>query len=244
MKKKIAVAIIFISLWTLFVLYPNPYRLGVSGARILNPAINPEAVAHLLDELPESPREIEIYVLREIVPYQYDWQSYGVPFYFPGVEEVLARGRGDCKSRFVVLASIFEALEIPYEKSFSLSHFWITYEGKEETRLESVENAFLVQGDQGMSLQIPRERLQDSFDTIKAGFWDAMPSHRQGLLFMGPPLSLIAAAFSMIKEKGAYGLRRRRRAFDRERLIFSDQLKASLKESSKVPEEDIQPNEA
>ncbi len=243
MKKKIAVAIIFISLWTLFVLYPNPYRLGVSGARIINPAVNPKAVAHLLDELPESPREIEIYVLREIVPYQYDWQSYGVPFYFPRVEEVLARGRGDCKSRFVVLASIFEALDIPYEKSFSLSHFWITYEGKVETRLESVENAFLVQGDQGMSLQIPRERLEDSFNTIKAGFWDAMPSHRQGLLFMGPPLSLIVAGLSTMKEKARYGIRRKRKAFQREALTFSDQLKATLKESSKVPEEKIQPNE-
>jgi len=237
MKKKIAVIIIFLSIWTLFVLYPNPYRLGVSGARIINPAINPDAVAHLLDELPESPKEIEAYVLQEIVPYQYDWQSYGVPFYFPRAEEVLIRGRGDCKSRFVVLASIFEALEIPYEKSFSLSHFWITYEGKEETRLEAVDNAFLVRDEQGARLQIPKESLKDSFDVIKAGFWDAMPSHRQGLLMMGPPLSLIAAAFSTIKEKLGYGLRRRK-------LTFSDKVKASLREAPQVPEEEGQPNEA
>lgn len=237
MKKKIAVIIIFTSFWTLFVLYPNPYRLGVSGARIFNPAVNSDAVAHLLDQLPESPREIEAYVLREIVPYQYDWQSYGVPFYFPRAEEVLARGRGDCKSRFVVLASIFEALDIPYEKSFSLSHFWIIYEGKEETRMESVENAFLVQGEQGTRLQIPGESLEDSFDTIKAGFWDAMPSHRQGLLFMGPPLSFIVAVFSTIKEKLRYGFRRRK-------LTFSDHLKATLKESPREPDEATEPNEA
>lgn len=236
MKKKIAVMIIFLSLWTLFVLYPNPYLLGVSGARIVNPVINPDAVAHLLDELPESPSEIEAYVLREIVPYQYDWQSYGVPFYFPRAEEVLIRGRGDCKSRFVVLASIFEALDIPYEKSFSLSHFWITYEGKVETRLETASNAFLVQGEQGSRLQIPTESLGDSFDTLKAGFWDAMPSHRQGLLMMGPPLSLIAAALSTIKEKLGYGFRSRK-------LTFSDRVKASLKEAPKMPEEDTQPNE-
>lgn len=244
MKKKVAIAIIFISIWTLFVLYPNPYRLGVSGARILNPAVNPEAVAHLLDQLPETPSEIEAYVLREIVPYQYDWQSYGVPFYFPRVEEVLARGRGDCKSRFVVLASIFEALDIPYEKSFSLSHFWITYEGKAVTRLESAENAFLVQGDEGVSLQIPRESLQDSYDTLKAGFWDAMPGHRQGMLFMGPPLSVIFAGFSWIKEKTGYGLRNKRRAVYMEGLAFSEDLIAVMKESSIVPGEETQPNEA
>ena len=224
MKKKIAVIIIFLSLWTLFVLYPNPYRLGVSGARIINPAVNPDAVTHLLDELPESPREIEAYVLQEIVPYQYDWQSYGVPFYFPRAEEVLARGRGDCKSRFVVLASIFEALDIPYEKSFSLSHFWITYDGKEETKMESTQNAFLVDGEGGKSFQIPGESLQDSFEVVKAGFWDAMPSHRQGLLLMGPPLSLVVAAFSGIKKKLGYG-------FGRRRLTFSDKVKASLKKS-------------
>ena len=195
MKKKIGIALIFISLWTLLVLYPNPYRLGVSVARIANPAINPEAVAHLLEGLPESPREIETYVLREVVPYQYDWVSYGVPFYFPRVEEVLARGRGDCKSRFVVLASIFEALDIPYEKSFSLSHFWIVYEGKEETRLESMENAFLIQGDGGTRVQIPRENIQDSLDTLKAGFWEPMPGYRQGLLLLGPFLSMIFAAY-------------------------------------------------
>jgi len=242
-KKKIALALMFVSIWTLFVLYPNPYRLGVSGARILNPAINPEAVEHLLDQLPESPREIEAYVLREIVPYQYDWQSYGVPFYFPRAEEVLARGKGDCKGRFVVLASIFEALDIPYEKSFSLSHFWITYEGKEETRLESVENAFLVQGEQGMSLQIPRESLQDSYDTLKAGFWDAMPSQRQGLLFMGPPLSVIFAAYSTIKEKVGYRVGKKKRTIYLETLTISDQLKSTLKESSKALDEKTQPNE-
>ncbi|NBG88261.1 transglutaminase domain-containing protein [Isachenkonia alkalipeptolytica] len=237
MKKRIAVVVVFVSLWTLFVLYPNPYRLGVSGARIVKPVINPDAVSHLLEELPETPGEIEAYVLREIVPYQYDWQSYGVPFYFPRVEEVLARGRGDCKSRFVVLASIFEALDIPYERSFSLSHFWITYEGKEESSMESVENAFLVQGDEGVSLQIPRESLQDTYDTLRAGFWDAMPGHRKGLLLMGPPLSLFISAFVTAKEQGAYRFRGKA-------LVFSNQLKATLKESRESSEENTQTNEA
>lgn len=223
MKKKVAVVIIFISLWTLFVLYPNPYRLAVSGSRMISPAVNPAAVTYLLDELPETPREIERYVLDKIVPYQYDWQTYGVPFYFPRAEEVLANGLGDCKSRFVVLASIFEALDIPYEMNYSLSHFWIVYEGKVETRLESRENAFLVQGENGPKLQIPRESLEASYSTLKAGFWDAMPGHRQGLLFAGPPLSMVVAALSAAKEKSfSKGAKKR--------LTFSDQLKASLKE--------------
>ena len=230
MKRKIAVAVIFFSLWTLLVLYPNPYRLMVSGARMKNPAIDPAAVSHLLERLPETPKEIERYVLSEIVPYQYDWQSYGVPFYFPRVEEVLATGRGDCKSRFVVLASIYEALGIPYEMNYSLSHFWISYEGKTETRLESASNAFFVQEDGSTRLQLPRENLQDTYDTLKGGFWDAMPAHRQGMIFIGPPLSLLIAALSGGKEKskGRVG---------KTALVFSHQLKLGLKDPlSKMPE--------
>jgi len=200
-------ALVFLMLWTLFVLYPNPYRLGVSGMRLMTPAVNAYAVEHLLDELPEEPREIERYVLRELVPYQFDWQTYGMPFYFPRVEEVLQAGTGDCKSRFVVLASIFEALEIPYEMGFSLSHFWIHYEGKEETKMESLDNAFLVQRDDGSTqLQIPKESLSDSFEVLKEGFWDHMPRHRQILFLMGPGLSFLIGA---VRYKKAGGIFRR-----------------------------------
>lgn len=192
------VLVIFV-LWTFLVLYPNPYRFVVSVQRIFNPAINPDAIAHLLDEAPDDPQEIERFVLEKI-PYQFDWLTYGVPFYFPRVEEVIANGTGDCKSRFVVLASIFEAKGIPYRQSFSLSHFWIHYDGKEENPIELESNALLIRNDDGgIKLQVPQEDLREIYEILKEGFWDYMPTHRKILFVAGLPMSILIASY--IKRK-------------------------------------------
>ncbi len=53
-------------------------------------------------------------MLTRIVPYAYDWQTAGVPWYFPTTREALAQKRGDCESRAVVLASILAYKHIPY----------------------------------------------------------------------------------------------------------------------------------
>lgn len=188
--KGAVITIIFLSLWTLLVLYPNPYRLFASLYRIYQPAVNANAIAHLQGDLPETAQEIEEYVLRT-VPYQYDWQTYGVPFYFPRVDEVLEKGAGDCKSRFVVLASIFESLEIPYQQQFSLSHFWINYEGKEENPIEIPDSALFVRNEQGLRIQLPKDDLMDIFEVLKEGFWTYMPFYRKILLLSGLPLSLL-----------------------------------------------------
>ncbi|WP_051569368.1 hypothetical protein [Alkaliphilus transvaalensis] len=186
--------IIFI-LWTFLVLYPNPYRFAVSIYRISNPAINPEAISHLLEEVPDDPQEIERYVLTKI-PYQFDWLTYGVPFYFPTVEEVLANGTGDCKSRFVVLASIFEAKGISYRQSFSLSHFWVHYDGKEENPIELETNALFIRNDDGeMKIQLPQEDLKEIYEVLKEGFWDFMPLHRKFLFVAGLPMSIMIAYY-------------------------------------------------
>lgn len=189
-KGIILVTLLFFSLWTLFVLYPNPYRLAVSVYRMVYPATNPAAVEELLEIAPTDPKEIERFVLEEI-PYQYDWQTYGVPFYFPTAEEAMAKRTGDCKSRFVVLASVFEAKEILYKQSFSLSHFWIDYEGKEEIPIERSENAFLLRTEEGTKIQLPQEDLKEIYDVLKEGFWDYMPLHRKILLILGFPLTAL-----------------------------------------------------
>ncbi len=191
-------------LWVLLVLYPNPFQLGKSIQRILQPPVNPAMVAVLVEKAPEHPRAIEEYVL-ETFPYQYDWQTYGMPWYFPTLEEALEKGTGDCKTRFVVLASIFEAKEIPYQLSFSLSHFWVNYEGKEENSWETGKNAFLLREDDGsLKLQVPREDQRQIRQNFVDGFWHAMPEHRKVLLLLGPGINLALGIF-------LYGLRKSRK---------------------------------
>ena len=189
-KRKAPILVVFLFAFILLVLYPNPYLLGVSISRIFQPRVNPEVVAHLLDEAPQDPAALEAYVLRKI-PYQYDWVTYGVPFYFPRAEGVLSQGTGDCKSRFVILASLFETLDIPYRQSFSLSHFWIIYEGKEETAYEQEANSFLLRDEDGTRLQVPREDARQIFDTLREGFWDVMPTHKKALLLASLPITML-----------------------------------------------------
>ena len=131
-------ALIFLALaWVLVMLYPDPGMLVRSVRNIARPRIEPQAVAALAARLPDDPAAIEAYVLGRQVPYAYDWQSAGVPWYFPTTAEALAAGRGDCESRAVVLASILTAKGIPNDLRVSLGHIWVDYPGKEASALEN-----------------------------------------------------------------------------------------------------------
>lgn len=180
--------LVLTGLWVLLVLYPNPLNLVRSIHRIIAPPVEPAKVTHLLAEAPKEPEALERYVL-ETFPYQYDWVTYGMPWYFPTLDQALAQGTGDCKTRFIVLASLFEALGIPYQQSFSLSHFWVHYEGKAENSWEMEQNAFMVREDDGtLRVQVPREERRQIYENFRDGFWRAMPRHRKVLLVTGPAL--------------------------------------------------------
>ncbi|MEW6522919.1 MAG: transglutaminase domain-containing protein [Bacillota bacterium] len=182
-------AFLYFALWSLLVFYPNPWRLGVSLVRIARAPLDAEAVSELAARMPESPADIERYVLTHF-PYQHDWLTYGVPWYYPSVKEALARGTGDCKTRFVILASLFEALGIPYRQTVSLSHYWVTYEGKPETALESGANAWLVREEGRTRLQLPREDWRQIWESFLDAFWHAMPPLRKFVWLTGVPLTL------------------------------------------------------
>ncbi len=184
--------VVLLLLWTLLVLYPNPYRLLVSVLRVASPPIDPAAVAHLVPAVPHDPQLLERYVLSEF-PYQYDWQTYGVPWYFPTVGEALERGTGDCKTRFVVFASLLEALEIPYRQTMSLTHYWVHYEGKVDRGIERQEYAFLIRDEEGTTFQLPQEELDQIWDIFREAFWDHMPVTRRVLLLAGPVLTSLLA---------------------------------------------------
>jgi len=200
-KRECILAVFFLFFWTFLVLYPQPTDLVKSVYRLFNHPVEPdiEEVCDFAKEvLGKNPSEIETEVLAKI-PYRHDWETYGVPWYFPTTREVFATGEGDCKSRFIVTASVFERMDIPYQLYLSTSHVWINYKGKIETSFENSQIALLSSGKEGIVLKSEREvdweRTRNSFTEA---FWRRMPQERKKLLYAGPYLSFSMIAMSII----------------------------------------------
>jgi hypothetical protein len=194
--------LIFI-LWILFVLYPNPLKLAMSIHRFTNPDVNPDAVVFMLNDLPSDPVAIENEVLARI-SYRLDWELYGMPWYFPTVEEVLEREEGDCKARALVLTSVLKAKDISSQLNSSPVHVWVDYEGKQETTYENDQIKF-YQNDPETGekrFQIPEIGLGKLIDSWRQQLWTPMPIDRRILLFSGL-VALIAARVILRKKKTA-----------------------------------------
>lgn len=161
--------------------------LGESIYRLLNPPVNAQTAETFIPLLadPNDPEAIEIFVL-ENIPYSYDWQAYDLPWYFPTVEEALKNEKGDCKTRFIVLASLFEALLIPYELYISPTHIWINYEGKMDNKIENFDSAVFYYDHIGEPvLKIPQIDWKGSLDIFWDAFWVHMPAARKNALLSG-----------------------------------------------------------
>ncbi len=192
--------LIFI-LWILFVLYPNPANLIISIHRVLNFGANPGAVESMLKDLPADAADIERAVLARI-RYRHDWQVYGMPWYCPTVEQVMAREEGDCKSRALVLASVLEAKNVTYQVHSSPIHIWVEYEGKNETSIENAGVVFFEYDPETgeRQFQMPDISLSEVTDSFWKSFWGSMPEARKALLFSGL-VALIAARVVPRKKK-------------------------------------------
>jgi len=142
-------------------------------------------------------------VILQRIPYRYDWEVNGMPWYFPSTETIVERGQGDCKARAVILASVFERLDIPYQFNSSFVHVWVEYEGKAETTIENPRAKFYQQDpDTGKRLfQLPEINWQVWFDSTKEGLWVVMPVVRKVLLVAGITI-LIAARVVLRRNRG------------------------------------------
>ncbi len=187
---------LLLALWILFVLYPNPLNLGISVHRLFSPAVEPGAVEPLLEALPSEPEAIEKAVLEQI-PYHYDWEVYSMPWYFPTTEMVVENGRGDCKGRALILASIFEAEQIPYQLNCSPIHVWVEYTGKAETPLENPQVKFYQRDPETgeRQFQFPDIGLREVMKSSWQGFWNPMPDIRKALLLSGIGILLTLRLF-------------------------------------------------
>jgi hypothetical protein len=182
---------LLILVWVFVVLYPNPAVLVRSIHNIRHPDIDAVAVQDLAKSLPNDPKLIEQAVLDRIVPYEYDWRTMGVPWYFPTTREVLKSGKGDCESRAIVLASILQAKGIPYQLKMSFDHIWVQYPGKQANALEN-DGAVLAQRVNGHFVwHWPSNvHLGAEIHAQIENYWTPMPIGRKILLFGGVALLL------------------------------------------------------
>ena len=176
--------------WVLVVLYPDPAMLVSSVRNTVAPRVDPAVVRALAARLPDDPKAIEASVLDRVVPYAYDWQSAGVPWYFPTAAEALRAGRGDCESRALVLASILTAKGIPNELRMSFDHIWVDYPGKQANAIENAGVELAGKRDGKFFVHWPEDfhPRQEVADQV-AIFWTPAPRGRVVLLALG--LSLI-----------------------------------------------------
>jgi hypothetical protein len=179
--------LLFLALsWAFVVLYPDPTVLVRSVRNLVDPRVDPAAVAAIAARLPDDPRLIEAYVLETQVPYALDWQTAGVPWYFPSTRDVLAAGAGDCEARAIVLHSILTAKGIRHAFRVSFGHIWVDYPGKTATALENPDVVVAGTKDGRFFIHWPKDfHLGQEIDDQIALHWTPAPLYRVILLFGG-----------------------------------------------------------
>ena len=173
------------SLWTFIVCFPNPYIFARNVIRYIRLPVDPAIIEIIEAEVPDEPREIEKFALA-LVKFQYDWQNYGTPDYVSTARQAVTRRRGDCEDRAIVLASLFEAKNIPYNLKASLVHYWVDYPGKKASRNENENVAFFGKKDGKYRLKMPDMSQWGRYlKSGKKGLWDVMPTARKMLMLSG-----------------------------------------------------------
>lgn len=73
---------------------------------------------------PQVLKRVEQFVYDK-VPYDYDWNTWGVVDYLPTADEVVEMGREDCDGRAVVAASMLKNLGYKAELVTDYAHMWV-----------------------------------------------------------------------------------------------------------------------
>ena len=64
-------------------------------------------------------------LVEERIPYEWDWNTWGVVEYTPTVAEVIAQGREDCDGQAVVAASLLKGIGYEPRLVTDLRHVWV-----------------------------------------------------------------------------------------------------------------------
>ncbi len=172
-------------------------------SRLINPPIDyyvEELKPFLKESYGKDASWIEEYVIEEI-SYQYDWQTYGYPLYFPTVKEVIQNGAGDCKSRLVVTSSILSFYEIQHSFMASPTHVWVDYEEKKERGNESQRVAMVSRDEENFTFKLPEIDWNRTSKTFQEAAWNHAPMMKKISLIWGFFISLAFIIFPQEIEK-------------------------------------------
>lgn len=177
-------------LWIAFILFPDPRVFFVSLKRLHRPPVDAAAVRELAERLPHDPAAVEAFS-RASLEYKNPWTLYGVPWYFPTVDEVLRDRAGDCQAEAILTASILEAQGVPYTMRYSFDHVWVDYYGKAGVGLEDPATSFVADDGGGWLAMLPdRIPVRDIVRERVRFHWDPMPGDRKAAMLLGLVLAL------------------------------------------------------
>lgn len=180
--------ILITSALIILVLFPSPFIISENYQRLQDPPIDPQSIENTTD-IPDKPQEIERWVENN-TKYQYDFKTYGSVWYIPKPGQTLEKGKGDCKARAILLASIFEKKGIDYELHVSMFHWWVSYEDNNGTWSED-RSTSLKKGDEWTMPDLGRtiEKMWSVKEEYYKMIWGSMPNLRQ--LFLLTSLAYI-----------------------------------------------------
>jgi len=135
---RVPVKIVIFAAVLLLVLFPRPWLLvrHVDRLRHLDRLIEPNAPGlealgqQLQTNLPTGLTNRQIHkrveqFVHKTIPYDWDWNTWGVADYIPTVGELLKMGREDCDGRAVLAASLLRRLGQKSYLATDLRHVWV-----------------------------------------------------------------------------------------------------------------------
>ncbi len=177
--------IVLVAAWVGAIVYPDPRPFFISLSRLRNPPIDAQAVAEIAAGLPDDHKAVEEYVDGYVV-WTPAWTVYGLPWYFPTVEEVIAKRAGDCQAEAILTASIFKAKDLPYTLRYSFDHVWVDYPGKGVTALEDPATSFVSDEGEGWLVGLPGKiPIWTILKQRTAYHWTPMPLLQKLLIVFG-----------------------------------------------------------
>jgi len=193
--------------------WSNPNALIEPAAPALQPWVE-ELRPELPADLPprEALRRVERFVYDK-VPYEWDWNTWGLSDYLPTVDEVIEMGKEDCDGRAVVAASLLQNFGFKAQIVTDFAHVWVKTD-KGETMGPGRRTA-VVATDRGLQIQwsalveLPRGSMYGLavFPLIRelivviVGWWLMLRGDR-GIIRSLAALALLCGGLLILREGG------------------------------------------